>query len=143
MNGMKKMVLSSLLLLLFVTIVGCSISKTSSQSKFTDKSALKMAINHYNKYERGKIILKIPLSLIVGKTVSKEIPVGPPNNKTKLDFKNSVKPSGTNYIVTLIEDEHYVVNGTKAISYWKYEVSPNGIKLLDKNENGGIIRKVK
>jgi hypothetical protein len=35
------------------------------------------------------------------------------------------------------------VNGTKAINYWKYEVSSDGVKLLDKNENGSNINEVK
>jgi hypothetical protein len=136
-------------------LVGCSSSSQVSNenhldqkvSKFTATFALKMAINHFNKDDREKLdykVPKFPLSITVGKTVSKEVPVGGPvRNSTKLDMKNSVVPSGTNYIVTLTEDYHYVVNGTKAISYWKYDVSPNGVKLLGKSENGSIINGVK
>lgn len=150
---MKKIFIISLIWAL--ALVGCSSSSQASNqnhqstkvSKFTATSALKMAINHFNKDDRVKLDYKVPkfsLSITVGKTVSKEVPVGGPvGNSTKLDMKNSVKPSGTNYIVILTEDYHYVVNGTKAISYWKYEVSPDGVKLLDKSENGSIINEVK
>lgn len=147
---MKKLFIISLILSL--TLVGCSSSSKASNenlqatkvSKFTEASALKMAINQYNIDDRGKMDYKFPLSITVGNTVSKEVPVGGPvGNKTKLDMKNSVKTSGTNYIVTLTEDYNYVVNGTKAISYWKYEVSPDGVKLLHKSENGSIINVVK
>jgi hypothetical protein len=150
---LKKIFLISLIWAL--ALVGCSsLSQVSHQnhqatkvSKFTATSALKIAINHYNNDERVKLdykFPKFPLSITVGKTVSKEVPVGGPGgHKTKLYMKNSVKPSGTNYIVTLTEDYNYVVNGTKAMSYWKYEVSPDGVKLLDKSENGSIIQLVK
>lgn len=143
---MKKIALSSLIILLIATIIGCSNSKASSPqtNKFTAQAALRIAITHYNKVDKGKLDYKFPLSTTVGKTVSKEVTVGgPAGNKTKLNLKNSIKPSGTNYIVTLTEDFNYIVNGKKAISYWKYEVSPNGIKLLDNNENGSIINEVK
>jgi hypothetical protein len=138
---------------LAIALVGCSSSRQASNenykatkvSKFTEISALKMAINHYNKYDKGEIDYKFPLTITVGKIISKEVTIGgpAPGSKTKLDIKSSVKPSGTNYIVTLTEDYNHIVNGTKALSYWKYRVSPDGVKLLDKKENGSIIYTIK
>jgi hypothetical protein len=50
---------------------------------------------------------------------------------TRCTFTTATQPvSESTYIVTLTKDWHITVNDTPCISYWKYEVTANGAKLL-------------
>lgn len=153
---MKKILLTSTVILLCFSLFGCSVNKTNKISannqstngtkneEFSLDGAVKKAIDTYNSTEKDTPEIDFPITMKSGVTVSKAIQIGgKEGNTTKLDMSISAKKDGNNYIVTLTKDYNITVNGTKAISSWEYEIANDSANLLDKRENGKLINNIK
>jgi hypothetical protein len=153
---MKKILFMSAVILLCFSLFGCSVNKTNKVSannqstngrknaEFSLDGAVKKAIDKYNSTEKDTPEIDFPTTMKSGDTVSKTIQIGgKEGNTTKLDMSISAKKDGNNYIVTLTKNYNITVNGTKAISSWKYEIAKDSINLLDKRENGKLINNIK
>ncbi|NRD76567.1 hypothetical protein HPT25_03560 [Bacillus sp. BRMEA1] len=153
---MKNILLLSAVLLLCLSLFGCSLNKgnhvsANNQSANSKKinelslgSAVKKAIDKYNSTETDTTDIKFPTTLKSGDTISKTIQIGgKKGNTTKLDMSIRAEKEGNNYIVTLSKNYNITVNGTKAMSSWKYEITNDSINLLDKKEDGKLINDIK
>jgi hypothetical protein len=47
------------------------------------------------------------------------------------------------YIVTLIKNWNFSVNGKKLLGYWKYKATPQSVQLIGSEDNTDLIRIVK
>jgi hypothetical protein len=115
------------------------------EKKLTKDEALVKAIEHHNTSVEVKSDYDFPATIKEGNTVTKEVKVGGPAPGVTLNLEMTAegKKEGDKYIVILTEDYNATVSGTKAISYWKYEVSTHGVKLMDKKENGNSVKGIK
>lgn len=140
---MKKMLRSFALILLCFTLFGCNAYKTTTNQRKID-NAIKMALNHYNSTVKDTPDIKFPTTMKSGNIITKKIETGrPQGTPIKLDMSVIAVKQNTQVIVTLTKDYNIMINGTKAISYWKYEITNNHIKLLDKKEDGRLVNIMK
>lgn len=116
-------------------------ASSAENNKLTEDEAIVRVINYHNASRDVESDYDFPLSIKSNEIVSKKIKIGGkyPGDGT-LDMSVTIEDKPESFIVTLTENYHYVVNGTKAISYWKYEVSYNGVKLLEEKEDGNLVR---
>ena len=162
---MNKTLILGIVLLLGITLFGCSpnkngylsqakqsqsnhVTKTdskSNQEEFKQSDAILKAIEQHNISEEVKSDIDFPTIIKSGETVIKEFKTGGPRSglTVKLELTLDAKRDDDKYIVTLTEDYNSIVNGTKAISFWKYEVSVYGVKLIDKKEDGNLVKIIK
>jgi hypothetical protein len=152
---LKKIFLVCTLNVLIFAMLGCSVEKTNkttanpttnqaTNKELTIDEALAKAINNFNLTVKDNSDNDFPQKIKAGETISENIKIGGvKENTTKLDISVKVKKDGNKYTVTLTKDYNITVDGTKAISIWKYEISNNEVKLLDKSENGNLVRIIK
>lgn len=126
-----KNVFLLVLIILFI-LIGCS-----------------KAIPENNKQEIGQAINKFDENYAISKAI-KEHPEFPSTIGSKKISLNDVGMQGSSlmgsletkaekvgkdeYTVTLTKNWNIKVNGTDAVSYWKYKVTPDNITLIDSKE---------
>ncbi|MFN7250223.1 MAG: hypothetical protein ACK4M9_05450 [Anaerobacillus sp.] len=110
----------------------------------TKEHALVKAIEYHNNSTEVKSDFDFPTTIKSEETVSIDIEVGgPKGNTTQLYMTVNVENKDGSYIVTLTEDYNVTVSGTNVISYWRYEVANDKVKLLDKKEKGNLVKIIK
>lgn len=124
---MKKTLLFTLLVCIFISLVGCGkVSSVSNNNEFTQDKAIHIVIKDHSEFPSNNV-----------DTLIKKLPTGGPSG-TNADVKfttNIEKSSGNAYTVTLTKDWGITVNGKYVKSFWKYKVTPDNIVLLDKSDN--------
>ena len=115
------------------------------EKELTEDEALVKAIEYHNALAEVKSDYDFSVTIKDGDTVTKEVKVGgpPPEATVNLEMTVEVRKEGGKYIIVLTEDYNVTISGTKAVSFWKYEVSNEGVKLLDKKEDGNLIKIIK
>jgi hypothetical protein len=110
----------------------------------TKEQALVKAIEYHNNSTEVKSDFDFPTTIKSEETVSIDIEVGgPKGSTTQLDMTVNAENKDGLYIVTLTEDYNVTVSGTNVISYWRYEVANDKVKLLDKKEKGNLVKIIK
>lgn len=126
---LKFTILIMMIFVCFINFEGC-------------KSVTQVSKNNSNRFSQAEAIAEsvkkqpdFPAN--PNDTIIKELPTGgPPGSTAKVKYTTKVESSGKNsYLVTLTKDWGITVNGTYAKSFWKYEVTPNSIKLIDSVDN--------
>ncbi|MCP8615461.1 hypothetical protein [Salirhabdus salicampi] len=111
---------------------------------FTKEDAVASTIVYHNASNEVKSNFDFPTTIKPEEQFSQEIEIGgKQGNTTQLEMAVNVEGENGSYIVTLTEDYNITVNETMATSYWKYEVSKNSVKLLEKKEEGNIVKIIK
>jgi hypothetical protein len=162
---MKKTFMLGVILLLSISLYGCSpnensnlpqinqqpsnyVTKTDSnpeQKEITQSDAILKAIEHHNTSGEVNSDIDFPTTIKPGETVSKEYKTGGEAPGLTLNLEQTVEAErdGKKHIVILTEDYNVTVSGTKAISFWKYEISTDEVKLIDKKEDGNLAKIIK
>lgn len=80
-----------------------------------------------------------------GETKIVRLPTGGPAGTTSMvELKTTAeKISDGKYQITLTKDWQLVVNGQKVFSYWKYNVGPDGVTLLESDERDSLPNQMK
>lgn len=122
-------------------LLGCSESIPKS-----NKQELGQAINKFDEnYAISKVIKEHPEfpSSVGSKEISLD-DVGKQGHKLMGSLETKAEKSGQNeYIIILTKKWNIKVNGTDAVSYWKYKVTPDNIILIDSKEKADIIDTIK
>ncbi|MGD9678524.1 MAG: hypothetical protein AB7V16_09285 [Vulcanibacillus sp.] len=120
------------------------IQKLIQNNEAADNALLKV-VEHHNSLAEVQSDYIFPITIKEGDTVAKEVNIGGPSPGATviLEMTVAIEKEDDEYLVILTEDYNITVNGKDAISYWKYKVSADEIMLLDKKENGNLIRIIK
>lgn len=103
--------------------------------KYEEEKALSQVIKYHNNDKSSKVI-SFPNTIKVGETISKEVTKDDDlGNIKKIDAMATVEKKDESYVVTLTMDYNMTLNGEEVINFWKYEVSKDDIKLIDKNDD--------
>lgn len=130
---MKKTIKFTMtIMLLFVCLIcfsGCRFATKVTENNsngFSQAEAINESIKNHPEFPTNP-----------NDTITKELPTGGPSGSTaKVKYTTKVESSGKDsYLVTLTKDWGITVNGTYVKSFWKYEVKPNSIKLIDSVDN--------
>lgn len=80
-----------------------------------------------------------------GETKMVRVPTGgPPGTTSMVEYKTTAeKTSDRKYQITLTKDWHLVVNGQKVFSYWKYNVGPDGVTLIESDDRDSLANEMK
>ena len=153
---MKKLFMVSLVLIFSLSLFGCSNIKSASSpnenqvvnqeenKEFTKEDAIANAIKYHNASEEVRSNFNFPKTIKPEEQFTKKIEIGgKKGNTTQLDMAVNTEDNNGSYIVILTEDYNVMVNETAAISYWKYEVSKEYVKLLEKKEDGNLVNIIK
>jgi len=138
----NKALIFGIILLFGITLFGCSVNENE---ELTESEAIIQVIEKHNVSEDVISDIDFPITMKSGETISKEFKTGGPAPGTILDLELTVKSerNDNKYYVTLSENYNITINGTNAISFWKYEISADGIKLIDKKEDGHLVWTIK
>lgn len=73
-------------------------------------------------------------------TISKKLPIGGKQGATaNVKFTTKIDKAGeSTYVVTLTKDWGITVNGEFVKSFWKYDVAPNNVVLLESINNDNL-----
>jgi len=123
---MKKVVLLITSVCLCISLLGCAKGNNIANSTFDENKAISMVVKDHPEFPSSQ-----------SDTITKKLPTGGPQGTTaNVKFTTKVeKASEYTYVVTLTKDWGISVNGKYAKSYWKYNVTPNGVSLKDSIDN--------
>ncbi|WML48653.1 hypothetical protein RCG23_00410 [Neobacillus sp. PS3-34] len=154
-----KNLLAGSLFVLCISLLGCSplnnnevtaklgeiqTNPVEQVQDLTIVEAISKTITFHNDLIRGTSKNDFPPKMKKGQIISKEIKIGGPSgHTTRLNKSVEAKKDGSHYIVTLIKNYNVTVNGIEAKSIWKYDVSDEGVKMLDKKEDDNVINGIK
>jgi hypothetical protein len=154
---MKKR-LAGLLFLLCLSVFGYSLlnneltakgrkvqnTPIEKAQKLTLDEAVTKAIAYHHNLKKDIFDNDFPTKIRIGQTISTKIKIGGPSgNITKLDMSIEAQKDGNHYFITLIKNYNVTVNGREARSIWTYNVSDNGVKMIDKKEYGNLVNTIK
>jgi hypothetical protein len=131
---MKRIVVFLYSIFICVSLVGCSNNASAqinsmNHSTFDEAKAISMVIKDHSDFPSN------PTDI-----VAKKLPTGGMEGATaNVKFTTKVvKGSEAIYVVTLTKDWGITVNNKYVKSYWKYNVTTNGVTLLDSVDNDYI-----
>lgn len=125
---MKKMCIILALFLTLLVISGCSGNRTVKP--ITEEEAiLKVIVDNLDFPSNTKDI------------IAKSIPIGGrPGTTVSVKFTTEAeKINDTTYNITLIKDWGMTFNNNYIKCFWKYEVTPDMVKLIDSENNEHLI----
>lgn len=124
---MKKAISCIISVCICLSFIGCAkSSSTASDGTFDEAKAISMVVKDYPDFplnQSGVITKKLPTG-------------GPPGTTAEVKFTTKVeKSSSATYMITLTKDWGISVNGKYALSYWKFKVTQDSVKLLESVDN--------
>jgi hypothetical protein len=112
--------------------------------KLTLEEAVSKAVAYHHNLKKDTFDNDFPSKIRNGQMISTEVKIGGLSGSiTKLDMSIEAKKVRSHYFITLIKNYNVTVNGRKARSIWKYDVSNNKVKLIDKKEFGNLVNIIK
>lgn len=114
-----------IVLLLVIFLTGGCAGQTARTTILSSENAIRQALKEHPDF---------PVQSGGVKTV--RVPTGGPAGAAAMvDYETLAEktPDG-NYLITLTKDWHLTVNGQKVFSYWKYQVSPDDVTLLESED---------
>lgn len=160
---MKKIVFRLLLSLLLLFLFACSIKSNTEgstvkdrtvkeQKNLTDKDkvlftqgeALLRTIRYHNTSDEPINGHTFSVTMSEHDKISQKVQIGGKCcQTTQLDQTVDIDKKNNLFLVTLKENYNMNINGREMISYWKYEVSSEKVKLLEKDESGFSVYQMK
>lgn len=115
-----------------------------NNNEFTKDDAILKVIKYHNTSDDVEFGYEFPISIKENNPVTTQIDSGG-RHGSKLLLKQTVEviKNKNEFIITLKEDYNIKIQGKDVISYWKYDVSSNNLKLIEKNEGGKAIQVIK
>jgi hypothetical protein len=155
---LKKIVFRLMLVLLFPSLFACSIDYNTEGITGNDQIIKgQKIINHTHKdkeiFTKGEVLQRtiryhntsdepinghtFSVSMSEHDKTSQKVQIGGKCcQTTQLDQTVIIEYENNLFLITLKENYNMKINGREMISYWKYEVSTEKVKLLDKDESG-------
>lgn len=142
---MKKLGMVFATLVLALVVSGCSNQVKPNNAKEQGTSDVTLKGQSHNTFDEAKAI-----SMVIkdhqdfpsnpSETVTKKLPTGGPQGTTaNVKFITKVEKVGeSTYVVTLTKDWGITVNGKYVKSFWKYNVTPNSVALLENIDNDNL-----
>lgn len=116
-----------------ISLLGCTnnalTQNNNSPDTFDEAKAITMVIKDHPDFPSSP-----------SDAVSKKLPVGGKQGATaNVKFTTKVEKDGeSTYVVTLTKDWGITVNGEYVKSFWKYDVTPNNVILLESIDNDNL-----
>lgn len=128
---MKKIISFITATFICISLVGCAkgpstVSNNIDNNTFDEAKAISTVVKDHPDFPSSQ-----------SDTITKKLPTGGPAGATaNVKFTTKVeKTAESTYVVTLTKDWGISVDGKYVKSYWKYNVTPNKIALLDSIDN--------